>query len=167
MLILCERKEGELSTVLTLQKLKDDESNIKFTARLSRIVIGQDEEGDDISTLVVETIAEGADGQRKPSAKSIPRSQRLLMDVVSIAIDEAGEDFRPFGISGPLVRAVPDRAIRSRYYARIAEQAEPGEDKAALAERQGKAFRRSIKTAIEAKSLHAIERNGERLVWLP
>ena len=43
-LILSERKEGELSAVLTLQKLKDDEFNVKLTAHLSRIVIGQDED---------------------------------------------------------------------------------------------------------------------------
>lgn len=166
-LILSERKEGELSAVLTLQKLKDDESNVKLTAHLSQIVIGQDEDSDDVSTLIVDRIEDGAGAETRSPSKPVPRSQRLLMDVVGVALDEAGEDFRPFAASGPLVRAVPDSAIRTRYYARIAEQAEPGEDKGTLIERQGKAFRRSIKLALEAKTLCAKERSGERLVWLP
>jgi hypothetical protein len=166
--MLCERNEGELSSALTLQKLKDDESNVKLTARLARIVIGQDEDGDDVSTLVVSEVGDGAEvqGAARPS-KSIPRSQRLLMDVVALAIEEAGEDFRPFDTSGPLVRGAPDDAIRRRYYARVAEEAKPEEKKDQLADRQRKAFNRALKSALDAKTLCARERKGERYVWLP
>jgi hypothetical protein len=48
------------------------------------------------------------------------------MSVVAEAIEDAGEAFRPFGAGGPLVRVVADDLVRGRYYARIAEQAEPG-----------------------------------------
>ena len=40
--------------MLTLQKLKDDASDVRLSARMSRIVIGYDEDGEEISTLVVE-----------------------------------------------------------------------------------------------------------------
>jgi hypothetical protein len=62
---------------------------------------------------------------------------------------------------------VADNLVRGRYYARIAEQAEPGEDKRTLLERQRKAFKRSIAEAIKAQRLMAAERNGGRLLWLP
>jgi hypothetical protein len=44
--------QGELATVLTLKKLKDDEDGVKFTAHLARVLIGHDEDGDEISTLI-------------------------------------------------------------------------------------------------------------------
>ena len=164
--LLAERKEGMLSTVLTLQKLKDDESNLKLTAHLGRIVIGQDEDGDEVSTLIVDRIEDGAAEQGAKPSKSIPRARRLIMDMVAAAIEEAGEDFRPFG-NGPAVQAVPDDAVRRRYYARIAEQAAPDEDIRKMAERQRKGFNRSISDALNAKDLMAQERDGTRLLWLP
>jgi hypothetical protein len=164
--ILCERKEGALSTSLTLQKLKDEESRIKLTAHLARVVIGLDEDGDDISTLIVERIEDGAEGESGKLPKSVPRGQRLLMAVIAEAIEEAGEPFRSFG-DGPLVQAVRDELVKDRLYARIAERAAPGEDAGKLAARQRQAFSRDIAAAIKSRMLMAGERNGERLLWLP
>ena len=164
--ILCERKDGALSTGLTLQKLKDEESRIKLTAHLGRVVIGQDEDGDDISTLVVERIEDGAEGESGKQPKTIPRTLRLLMDVIAGAIDEAGETFRSFA-DGPLVRAVADGIVRERYYARIAETPKPDDTPKKLADRQRQAFHAAIKKAIDAKMLIAAQRSGERVLWLP
>jgi len=164
--ILAERKKDDLATTLTVKKLKDNPSGLSLTLHLSPIVIGQDQDGDDVSTLVVTRIEDGAGGVAAAKPKSIPRSQRLLMDVVFAAIDEAGEEFRPLA-DGPLVRGVSEDAIRRRYYIRVAEQAEPGEDKDKLADRRLKAFKRALKPTIDAKTLCACERNGERYVWLP
>jgi hypothetical protein len=165
--ILCERVDGDLAATLTLQKLKDDASEVRLRARLERIVIGHDEDGDEISTLVVDAIEDVDQAASAPRARAVPPSQRLLMTVVAEAIEDAGEAFRPFGASGPLVRVVADDLVRGRYYARIAEQAEPGEDKRTLLERQRKAFKRSIAEAIKAQRIMAAERNGGRLLWLP
>lgn len=165
--ILCERNEGDLAATLTLQKIKDEVSDVRLTARLSRIVIGQDEDGDEISTLVVDSIEDAAPGASAKRPKAVPSSQRFLMAVVAEAIEEAGENVRPFGANGPPVRGVADGIIRSRYYARIAEQAAPDEDRTKLAERQRKAFNRAIADAIKATNLVADERNGERFIWLP
>jgi hypothetical protein len=66
-----------------------------------------------------------------------------------------------------MIKAAADSAVRSRYYARIAEQPEPGETPERLAARQRQAFRRAVKAEIEAKRLVAWLRNGERFLWLP
>ena len=72
--ILSERKEGALSATLTVMKLKDEESAQKFTAHLARVVIGKDSDGEDVSTLIVESVESGAtEGAKAPRAKSIPR----------------------------------------------------------------------------------------------
>jgi putative DNA primase/helicase len=165
--ILCQRKVQELAATLKWLKLKDEDTNVTLKAHLARIVIGQDEDGDDISTLIVESIEEGVEGESGKQAKSIPRAQRLLMDMVAVALNEAGAPFRPFGTDGPLVRAVADGAVRERYYARIAETPKQDDTPKKLADRQRQAFCASIKSAIDAKMLVAARSNGERVLWLP
>ena len=167
--ILSERKEGALSATLTVMKLKDEESAQKFTAHLARIVIGKDSDGEDVSTLIVESVESGAtEGAKAPQAKAIPRAQRLLIAMVEQAIgeDETAKMIRPWP-DGPTVKAVSDEAVRRRYYARIAENARPGEDNQKLKNRQRQAFHAAIRDALKAVILMACDRDGTRFLWLP
>ena len=166
--ILCERPGDEMRTTLKIQKLKDEEDGVCFEAFLSRVVVGADKHGKEASTLVVDDVVEARASSGKASvAKSVPGSRRMLMDVIALAIDENGKDIRPFGLTGPQVRAVADSRIRERYFARIAEKAAPGEDERRLYDRQLKSFNRSVKAAIDAKTVVAGEHEGERFVWKP
>ena len=165
--LLCERREGETETTLTLQKLKDDADAVRLEAHLARIVVGYDEDGEEASTLIVDEVVDADPPQSAKRSKTIPASRRLLMACIAEAIDEHGEDHRPFGAAAPRVRAVAERHVRKLYYARIAEQADPDEAKDKLYERQQKAFLRSAKAAIDAQHLVAAERQGERFIWLP
>jgi AAA domain len=166
--ILCERPGDEMRTTLTIQKLKDEADGVCFEAHLSRVVVGVDKYGKEASTLLVDDVLqiEAAAG-KAAVAKSIPQARRLLMDIVALALDEKGADIRPCGFSGPKVRAVADKDIRERYFARVAEKAAPDEDERKLYDRQLKAFNRSMKAAIDAKTLIAGEHQGERFVWSP
>jgi hypothetical protein len=165
-LILCERNGEGFETALTIQKEKDEASGFSLTARLSRVVLGHDPDGDEVSTLVVDEVVK-AEAVTKSTAKKPATTQRLLlMDVVREAIDEAGEEFRPFA-NGPPVRAVHDESIRTRLYTAIAEQARPDEDPDKLEERQRKAFNRSVEAALKAKELIARAPHGKRMIWLP
>ena len=167
-LLRAERKGCELATTLTLDKLKDEEGGARLSVRFDRIVIGRDEDGDEISTLVVAGVDEGAPEQAAKGKVSelIPRQRRLLMEVLEQAINQAGKDFLSF-INGSVVRAASEEAVRLRYYIRIAEQAEPNEDAAKVEERRRKAFNRSVKAAIDAKDVMASGREGVRMLWLP
>jgi RecA/RadA recombinase len=165
--ILCERTKGALSTTITLKKMKDEASDRAFVAQLSRIVIGTDSDGDEVSTLVVDRIEEGAAKASIAQPKAVPLSQRMLMDVIIAALEENGEDFRPDGPRGPSVRAVAERSIRLRYNARIAEEADADEDPDKLADRQRKSFKRAIEAGLKANRLMARQQDGKRLIWLP
>jgi len=165
--ILCERAKGALEATLTVIKLKDDASDVRLLARLSRIVLGHDEDGDEISTLIVESVEDLGPSLRVPAARPVPPHQRLLMAVVAEAIVEAGETFSAFGSDGPNVRGVADSLIRARYYSRIAELAEPNEDRKKLAERQRKAFNNAVRDALNMERLLARDRGGRRFIWLP
>ena len=164
-MILCERTEGEMAANLTLQKIKDESSNLKLSARLSRVVLGHDEDGDEISTLIVDDVVNADAPAEKPKAKQIATSLRMLIAVVKIALDNHGAEFQPFGGSGPRVRAVTEQHVQEGYFARIAEKAEPGEDPDKLHNRQRMSFRRAIESALKSETLFAAERIGERHLW--
>jgi hypothetical protein len=165
-MILSERPEGAMEATLTIQKLKDEASSVTLTAHLSRIVLGHDCDGDEVSTLVVDDVVKADVVAKGTAHRSVSKSERLLMDVVIAALDEAGEDFWP-STDGPKVRGVADSHIRFRLYAAIAETAGPEENPEAIAERQRKAFNRSMEAAIKAKNLVAKTNQGARYIWLP
>ena len=165
-MILADRAEGAMSVTLTIQKLKDDASNAALTAHLSRVVLGNDRDGDEVSTLVVDEVVKAEAVAKSVSKEPVATQRRLLMDVVRAAVDEAGEEFRPYA-SGPPVRAVDDENIRARLYDAIAEQAMEDEDPDKLERRQNQAFNRSIAGALNAKIIIAKARGRRRMVWLP
>lgn len=164
-LVYFERKEGTLSAVMKVQKLKDeDDTGLSFDIKLARVVIGKDADGDEMSTLIVETIRKEMAEPAK-ATQQVPRGQRLLMSVITDAINEAGFQFAAFS-DGPLVRGVKDAIARARYYARIAEP-EDDEDAGKASDRKRKAWKRAVKAALDAKDLMAVERDGGRLLWKP
>jgi hypothetical protein len=164
-MILSERKKGEFIATLTLQKSKDDASDVTMTTHLSRVVLGHNKYGREVSTLIVDDVVMAEAVAKGPAPRSVSKSQRLLMDVVIAALDEAGEDFWPHA-DGPKVRGVADSHIRTRLYAAIAEMAGPQENPEAMAEHQRKAFNRSIEAAVKARNLVAQDNNGKRYIWL-
>jgi hypothetical protein len=166
---LCESSADNHLSTIEVMKLKEGETGQKFSDHLARVVIGKDEDGEDVSTLFVESVETGAiSGGKPPQQKSIPRAQRQLISVITQALseDETAKTIRPFN-DGPLVRAVSDEAVRSRYYARIAEKARDDEDPQKLTNRQRQAFYTAIKDALKATILMACEQDGTRYLWLP
>jgi hypothetical protein len=170
-LLLTERDETvPLKTVLSLMKLKDEEDETRFDVHLERTVIGCDADNEEISTLVVarvEAIATGAGGVAIAGKTKKPApSRRLLIEVTALAIEEAGRDIRSFS-DGPVVRAASDEAVRLRYYARMAEKADPDEDPYTVAERKRQTYFRAVRSALAAKELNARIEGEERFLWLP
>ncbi len=152
-------------SALKVTKQRDMEGGEAYGFKLTDVYIGSDPAGQPIRSAVVDwTDAPKAESATK--IKAVPASQRLLMDTIAASIDEAGEMFRPFA-DGPLVKVVADEIVRELYYARIAEQAEPGEDRKRLAARQRQSFNRSVADAIKAKRLIAATKDGARILWLP
>jgi hypothetical protein len=121
------------------------------------------QDGNCIKSAVVEWGAEHA--ARAAKKREAPRAQRLLMDVVEQALDECGFQFTPL-LDGSVIRCVKDSVARDRYFARIAEPAD-GEDDEKAYERKRKAWFRSVKAALDAKTLMAASKDGERILWKP
>jgi RecA-family ATPase len=56
--ILCERQGSDMTAILTVQKVKDDIDGFRLSASLQRILLGHDEEDDEISTLAVTGVSD-------------------------------------------------------------------------------------------------------------
>jgi len=147
-------------------KQRDMEGDFAIGFALSDIHIGVDPNGAPIKSAVVEWNGEAAKPAKAADAKSVPRSRRLLMSVITEALEEAGQDIRPIH-DGPIVRAVSADIVRERMYLKIAEKADPDEDPVKLAERQRKSFNRGIEAELKAKALLASLFSGDRVLWLP
>ena len=106
--ILCERVDGDLAATLTLQKLKDDASDVHILARLSRVVIDLDEDDDEISTLVVTPSKTRIRRPQSNSGKTVPRAQRLLMCDDYRSDRRSRRNVAAVRTAGPIVRAIFD-----------------------------------------------------------
>ena len=154
--ILCERPaDSKFVTKLTVQKQKEDEDDFCLEARLERVILGYDEDGDAISTLIVNEVV-NADATPATAATklSITRTQRLMTDIILQAIDAAQKTIQPF-TDGPVVRATDDDRVRELYYAAIAEPTDAEEDPTKVSARKRQAFNRAIKAQLNAKTLVA------------
>jgi hypothetical protein len=162
------RDKSTNNVVAELEHNKDGETGLKLVSRLEVVEIGLDEDGDAITSLVVVPLEDAAPS--KQSVEKAPRppatSLRLLFECIHQAIDDNGEQFRPYP-NGPNVKGVDDDYVRRAYYSRIAEKALPDEDENKLEARKQKSFVRAVKSALDAKNLLAIERNNSRFVWFP
>ena len=154
--ILCERPEGtSYITTLTLQKLKDDASDIRLDARLERVVVDYDEDGEEVSTLIVNEIAVAAAAAVADKKPTVTPAQRLMTDIILQAINEARETIKPFA-DGPDVRATDNDRVRELYYEAIAEPADAKEDPTKVADRKNGRL-----------SIEPSKRNSTRRPWSP
>jgi hypothetical protein len=87
--IFSKREKGSLVATLTVKKLKDDDDGQSFTVHLVRVVLGQTKKGREVSTLVVESIAEGSSSGGE-TARKLPPSAENAMTALRYAIDEVG-----------------------------------------------------------------------------
>lgn len=158
--------DGELASTIFVEKSKDGEDGLTFMARLTCVEIGVDEDGDAITSLAVESVEAAERGAKPPKAPRTSRQDRLLIECLTEAIDEAGKDIRP-SQDGPRVRAAPEDAVRERYYARLGETFAPDKDPKSAAEQQRKAWGRAIKRLLDAKDVIQHQQNGGRWLWLP
>jgi AAA domain/Bifunctional DNA primase/polymerase, N-terminal len=76
--ILCERKEGFDST-MTVLKLKDEDGGAVFNTSMKRIILGHDEDGDEVSTLVVDSVCEEGKDAPDSDANTSKNEQDLRL----------------------------------------------------------------------------------------
>jgi hypothetical protein len=149
------------SRTISLTKSRWRDTGWTAGFELQPIVIGQDEEGEDVLSCVVRP---GAAVAAKASAeRGWSRALRLFRDAVIEAIIDHGRD-RQVGLDGPKVRAARVEDVRPIFYRRYATGEGIG-DKSAKAKRS--ALRSALGSAIRQKLVISDTHGDEEWLWLP
>jgi hypothetical protein len=158
--ILCERHEGEMRTVLTVQKQKEEADGICFEARLSRVVIHEDKDGKQISTLVVDSVRKADPGAApKPDKRPVGVViEHELLDAYDRLADAAP---KTPGFTGKDVLKVKVEAVRDELKDRGLLRC--NDATLSITETGRSQFLRAKTKLIGTKKL--IEHNG--LIWRP
>ena len=94
LIIRAERLPDAPGATLTVEKSKDGPTDISLTANMRRVELGRDDDGDEISTLVVDSIVEGVTprGDRRAKGKpaKLPAGAKTALRALDMAIKDRG-----------------------------------------------------------------------------
>lgn len=143
---------------VTLMKAKDGADNLAWSFALAVVEIGTDDDGEPITTCVVENVTEpNFGGTGKARKQSSPPSQRLFFASLDEALSDRSEQVRPYA-DGPIITAVRRDAIREVFF-----RSHPAETDNA----KRVAFNRALNAAASSKLVIAAEVAGATYVWRP
>lgn len=104
--------EGDLFTA-KIEKQKDGEEGKAYTFRLAKSVLGQDEDGDEITSCVVEPVdASAVDNRSEPELK---RCEKIALDALKLELAETGRPSPGGGIHQDVI-VVDTEDWRERAY---------------------------------------------------
>jgi hypothetical protein len=120
--IRVERLPDGYSSAVTFEKNKDGKSDITVTATLRTVIVGKDNDGDDVDTLVVASIDDGiaprSERRAKQKQAKLPASAKTALAALNTAIKaegetaEAGEDV-PTGTKVVSMDKWRERAVKA------------------------------------------------------
>jgi hypothetical protein len=155
------KRDAEDNIVVELELAKDGAAGAVLLSRLETVVVGKDEDGDDITSCVVVGLDEdeARDAGRAGRGKW-PRGLRVVHESITAALLDGGENHR-LGGDGPLIRAVDATIAKAEHGKRYLHI---GDGDRAEAER--KSWQRNFREA-RSRNLICNELAGGRdLIWL-
>jgi AAA domain len=132
------KRQGD-DIVAQVEHAKDGEGGLEIVSRLAVVPLGKDEDGDPMTSCVVEAVE--ADGEQQPQARSWPKTLTMFKRAFDFAFCESPEDIHPLP-NGPAVRAVKRAFVRHEFM-----KSYPGPTPKA----KGMAFSRAAKEAVERR----------------
>jgi hypothetical protein len=127
------KRDAADNIVTELELAKDEATGLKFVSRLRVIEIGRDEDGDPITSCVVEA-ADGEAPTAKPDpGRRLPKAAQTALRALRKALDEVGEPAPASNHIPPAARVVTvDQWRIYAYQSGISDSAEPRARQAAF-----------------------------------
>jgi hypothetical protein len=151
---LAVKRDGAKSIVVTVEYMKDGPEGAEFVSSLEAIEVGVDDDGDPITSCVVEPVETGI-VPGEPRKKSLPASARCALDLLRKAVIEAGMAAPQSAHIPPGASVVGKDLWRSYCYAgAISDSDSP--------EARRKAFGRAAETLLAARVIGL----WNDLVWI-
>jgi hypothetical protein len=142
---IATKRDAEKNILATVEYVKDGAEGLTIASRLEAVMVGTDDNGDEIWSCVIEPV--DAPAAAPAPAKKLPAAAQLALDQLRNAIKKAGEEL-PHGNHVPAgARGVSiDLWRRYCYAAGIAEDDKSEDTKS-------KAFRRAFQTLVAIRQL--------------
>ena len=153
---LSVKRQDDNSIVVKVERLKDGQEGEEIVSKLESVVVGIDEDGEEITSCVV-VPSEGHSARR---SSSWPKGLKLVHEAISEALLRARID-HIVGGDGPIVKAAPVKLAREIHNQRYVST---GDGNRFEAER--KAWARNFKQARDNNLIGAAHIAGEELIWL-
>jgi hypothetical protein len=149
-------KDDEGVRTAKIEKMKEGEGGLSFNFRLEPVMLGNDDDGEAVTTCLVEGVTDLTRVERKTrTGPSVPASLRLFMNVFDGVISEHGTDERPIA-DMPVVRCIGIEKLRTAFYARRGDE---------TPEAKRQAFKRGLDQAMSRKDILATDQDGKALLW--
>lgn len=142
--------------IAKVELCKDGPEGLEIVSGLEVVTVGEDEDGDEITSCVV--IPAESSGRVKTGRWT--KGLKLVHDAIAAAVDEAGAEHRVGG-DGPTVKAAAVQSARAIHNQRYVSN---GDGDRTGAER--KAWARNFKQAREANLIGGELKEGQELIWL-
>jgi hypothetical protein len=143
---------------LCVRKRRSGPAGVEYPFSIKRVLLGQDEDGEDIASLVIE-FAKATAPAKDADAKW---TRSLLRRILVALLADIGTDIVPFA-DGPKVRALRSEIVRAEFYKQYpTTDADPKK-------RQGtrkKAYQRAVRAAQQRELLAVRELDGAEWLWL-
>jgi hypothetical protein len=151
---------GKVSdTRMLVRKVRGGKQGYEVPFTLPEVELGRDQDGDPITTCVVDW---GAVAGATDRADRWPKSRRVFREALRTALIEHGQDVRPFGDEGSQVKAVDRERVRDEFYK--AYSADGTDEQKQDAKRQ--AFRRQTEGLQNLGLIGVREVGGKTLLWV-
>jgi hypothetical protein len=158
-----------INTRLAIRKNRAGPQGMEYPFTLREVELGVDEDGDPITTMVVDWTNAGDSASPGPGADSWAESRQantrqamlLLKRVMMAMLAEKGVDL-PSAPDGPAVRMIDRELVRDEFYARTAADGTLEQKQ----DQRRKRFRRAVDRAEEKQLIGIREINGTVYLWL-
>jgi hypothetical protein len=118
--IKVERDSNGTGTITaTVEHMKDDEAGATVTSRLERVELGEDDDGEIMSSCVIVACDDEAAPQKAVGSKAGDwgkgKGAKLLREIIMAMLAEQGTDLRPWA-DGPSVRALRVDLVKAEFF---------------------------------------------------
>jgi hypothetical protein len=158
-----------INTRLAIRKNRAGPQGMEYPFTLREVELGVDEDGDPITTMVVDWTNAGDSADPGPGTDSWAESRQantrqamlLLKRVMMAMLAEKGVDL-PSAPDGPAIRMIDRELVRDEFYARTAADGTVEQKQ----DQRRKRFRRAVDRAEEKQLIGIREINGTVYLWL-
>jgi hypothetical protein len=152
-------RENDVST-MTVEYMRDGAEGTQITVRSKKVVVGQDANGRDLTSLVVERF----DGDASKAKKAWPAGLKVFRAALIEAILNFGFDHKiP---SGPTVKAVDLTHVRDAFYKTYVVESDENTTATQQQDTRRRAFTRALDKAQALTVIAARVEGVRQIVWL-